>query len=492
MSVRPNRRPAAGPAWSRRRVLGGAAATGLLVPAASLLGACASAGDSDSNGTDEGERTDDNPFGLVPDSQVDAVFFAGGFGTEYPDALKELFEARWPEAEVGVTTTTTIATETQPRFAAGNPPDFLNNSGDNELALDGLVNDGAIIPLDELLAAPSIDDPSRTVGETLVPGVFEAGEFNGQLYAFNYVNSAYGWWYDAKLFRDNGWSPPTTWSEFLALADELLAAGIAPFIYAGDNGLWYMQNVFMEWVNLEGGHEAVVALDNLEPDAWRQPAVRTAAERLTEMVESGLVYPGSEGLFHITAQQLWLDRQAAFLWCGTWLEGEMSDPDALGEVDAAGIPDDFEMTMFAPPAPSDNPGLPVGSLRTQPGEPFLVPADAANRAGGLELLRVMCTQEFGNRFSELTNSATVVQGTGQNIESIALRSAAAASSAAPDNILWRWQGWYSAPMYEDVFEPMIGELMAGRATPDELIDAMQDAADRVAADDSIEKQRRTV
>lgn len=489
MSVRPNRRPvrAPGPAWSRRKVLGGAAATGLLVPAASLLGACATSGNG--NGQ-QGQETEDNPFGFVPDSQVDAVFFAGGFGTEYPNALKEIFERKYPDAVVGLTSTTTIATEMQPRFAGGNPPDFLNNAGDDNLPLDGLINDGALLPLDDLLDAPSIDDPSKTVRDVLVPGVFEAGEFNGQMYSFNYVNSVYGWWYDAKLFRDNGWTPPTTWGEFLALSEDLLAAGIAPFVYAGDNGHWYLQNMFMEWVNLEGGHEATIAIDNLEPDAWRHPAVLTAAQRFQEMRESGLFYPGSEGLFHINAQQVWLDRQAAFIWCGTWLETEMTTEETLADAGVEGIPDDFELTLFAPPAPSDNPVLPAGSLRTEPGEPYVIPADSNNPAGGKELLRIMCTKEAGDRFSDVTNSASVVQGTGENIEG-SLRTAAAAASAAPDNILWRWQGWYEAQMYTDVFQPTMLELAAGRAEPSELIDAMQDAADAVAADDSVEKQTRT-
>jgi N-acetylglucosamine transport system substrate-binding protein len=478
---------------TRRRLLGQAATAGLLVtPAATLLGACATGGDDDDGG-DEQERNAENPFGFVADSRVDAVFFTGGFGTEYPNALKEEFEKHWPEAEVGVVTTETIATEMQPRFAGGNPPDFLNNSGDDELALDGLVNDGAVHPLTELLDAPSLDDPSKQLRDTLTAGVEEAGSFGGTTYSLNFVNSTYGIWYDAKLFRDNGWTPPTTWSEFLALADQMLAAGVAPFINGNANGIWYVQNVLMEWINLEGGHEAVIAIDNLEPDAWRQPAVVTAAQRLQEMVDSGLVYPGMEGLTHIQAQQAWLDREAGMLWCGTWLEGEMSDEAVLAEHEVSGgIPADFEMTLMPPWAPSDNPALAPGSVRNQPGEPFVIPTDSANRAGGLELLRVMLTKGFAERFIELTGSATIVQGTGLGAESGAFRSAAEVAAGAPDALNWKWEGWYNATMYVDTMEPMLGELMAGRATAQDLVDAMQAAADEVRDDSSIDKFTREV
>lgn len=474
---------------SRRKVLGGAAAAGLLLPSSALLSACAT-GDGDDDGGGEGERTDDNPFGFAPDSQVDAVFFTGGFGTEYPDALAEEFAAKWPDAQVGVTTTETIATEMQPRFAGGSPPDFLNNSGDDELALDGLVNDGAVHPLTELLDAPSLDDPSVPVRDTLLAGFDEVGSFDGVLYALNFVNSTYGIWYNATLFRDRGWNPPTTWSEFLALAEQMKAEGIAPFINGNATGLWYMQNVLMEWVNLEGGHEATVAIDNLEPDAWHQPAVVTATQRLQELVDSQLVYPGMEGLTHIQAQQAWLDGEAGFLWCGTWLEGEMSDPATLEEHEASGIPADFEMALMAPWAPSDNPALPVGSVRNQAGEPFVIPTNGANRAGGLELLRVMLSKGFANRFTELTNSFTIVKDTGQNVESTALASAGQVAAAAPDSLLWRWETWYNAKMYVDTMQPQMGELMAGRISADQFLDAMQAVADEVKNDPEVEKLTR--
>lgn len=480
------------PTLTRRRLLGRAAATGALaVPASALLGACAAGGGSDED-EPAGERSDDNPFGFDPTSNVDAVFFTGGFGTEYPEALKEVFEARYPQAQVGVTTTETVATEMQPRFAGGNPPDFMNNSGDDEMPIDGLVNDGAVYPLTELMDAPSLDDPGKTVRETLIPGVEEEGSVGGVMYRLNFVASTYGIWYNAGLFRAHGWTPPATWSEFLALAEEMKAEGIAPFINGNQNGLWYLQNVLMEWINLEGGHDAVIAIDNLEPGAWRAPAVVTATERLQELVDGGLFYPGAEGLTHIQAQQAWLDGEAAMLWCGTWLEGEMSDGAVLAEheVSGGGIPADFEMTMAAPWPPSDNPALPYGSVRFAPGEPYVIPTDSPNRAGGLELMRTMLTREYADRFAALTKNNTVVQGAGQNVDSGALASASAVAGSAPERLVWRWESWYNAQLYVDVMEPMIGEVMAGRATAAELIDAMQDAADKVAADDSIEKFTR--
>lgn len=482
-----------GQGLSRRKVLGRAAGAGLLaMPAASLLASCATGGGEEDDGGNDDDRNNENPFGFVANDQVDAVFFTGGFGTEYPQALKAAFETRWPEAQVGVTTTETIATEMQPRFAGGNPPDFMNNSGDDALPLSGLVNDGAIHPLTELLDAPSIDDPNVTVRDSLDPSVMNEGVFGGTLYALNYVRSTYGMWYNAKLFRDNGWTPPTTWTEFLTLADQMKAADVAPFVNGNVTAHFYLFNMLMEWINLEGGHEAVIAIDNLEPDAWHQPAVVTAAQRMRELVDSDLIYPGMDGLNHIQAQQAWLDGEAGFLWCGTWLEGEMSDPAALEEngVTDGGIPADFEMTMAAPWAPSDNPIIAPGSVRTAAGEMFTIPTDGPNRAGGLELMRVMCSKAYANEFSALTNNTTVVKGSGETVESEPLKTALAVSSASPENLFWRWDTWYNTKMYQETMQLQIIELLAGRISPEELLDSMQAAADEVKDDPETEKFTR--
>jgi N-acetylglucosamine transport system substrate-binding protein len=286
-------------------------------------------------------------------------------------------------------------------------------------------------------------------------------------------------WYNAALFREHGWTPPTTWGEFLALAEEVQEAGIAPFIHQGQHP-WYMHNVLMEWIYREGGLPAVLAIDNLEPDAWHQPAVEAAAARVQELVDAGLVYPGAEGLDHIQSQQAWLDGEAAFIWCGSWLESEMAET----------IPDGFEMSLAPPWAPSDNPATPAGTMRVAPGEPFVVPADAANTAGGLEFLRVMCSKAAADRFSELTSSLSVVKDTGQSVDSIALQSAAQVAGESPENIDWKWIAWYEGPMFADTMEPTLGEVMAGRASAEDLLNAMQEAADGVAADDSIEKFTR--
>ena len=87
--------------------------------------------------------------------------------------------------------------------------------------------------LADLLDAPSLDDPGKTVRQTLLPGAVETGTFDGKVFILNYAYTVYGIWYSSKLFTDKGWQYPKTWDEHIALCKTIKAAGIAPWTYQG-------------------------------------------------------------------------------------------------------------------------------------------------------------------------------------------------------------------------------------------------------------------
>ncbi len=90
---------------------------------------------------------------------------------------------------------------------------MVNNSGASQIDFNGLVSQGALADLGDLLDAPSLDDPGKTVRDTLLPGVVDVGSYDGKFLSLNYAYSAYGIWYSQKLFDDKGWQYPKTWDE---------------------------------------------------------------------------------------------------------------------------------------------------------------------------------------------------------------------------------------------------------------------------------------
>ncbi|MFC0433076.1 N-acetylglucosamine/diacetylchitobiose ABC transporter substrate-binding protein [Kutzneria buriramensis] len=464
---------------SRRQLLSRAAALAVLAgPTAGLLSACAGGGSGGSSAS--GTKSATNPFGVATDAPLDVVIFDGGFGDAYAKYDVNLYKKAFPSANAAVKSTQKISDQLQPRFANGTPPDVIDDSGDNQIKPGTLVTSNALTDLQPLLDAPSYDDPNVKVRDTLLPGVLDVGTYNGKVYLLNYSYTAYGLWYNKKLFDSKGWTPPKTWNDFKTLAPQIKAAGIAPWVHAGKYP-YYMGVPIMDWIGKAGGNQVLIDIDNLKPNAWRVDAVKASLNAVVDMVHNGWVLPGAEGMSHIESQQAFLDGKAAFIPVGTWFENEMRKT----------IPAGTELTLVAMPDLTDKDAQPYGTLRAEAGEPFIVPVKAKNQAGGLEFLRVMLSKDAAKNFAQATSSLSIVKGSADSVTtSTALTSANKAVQAAGENLLHYRSvtDWY--PTLINEWEAATGELMAGRFTADQWIDKVQAAADKVAGDSSIQKYHR--
>lgn len=452
---------------SRRRLLQGTALGVAAVPAAGFLASCAtSGGESETEDvTNSGDA--DNPFGVDPSAPLDVVIFDGGFGDAYAtEGHQPMYSEKYPDAEIIHAKETDIAATQQPRFADGDPPDVLDDSGAGKIAIDALVNDGLLAELTPLLEAPSYDDPNVTVQETLVEGVLKPGIFNGKVYALNYAMGGWAIWYDGKLFEDWGWTAPTTWDEMLALCEEIKDAGIAPWTYAGQHP-YYLWDSLTTLAARHGGREVSMAIDNLEPKAWEHDSVKAAAEALFSLQDKGYVLSGTPGIDHIDSQTKWNNREAAFLPCGSWLANEQADV----------APDDFVYQAIGIPAleGSAQPELVWSSGE----EPFVVPEQAKNKPGAYEYLRIMLSKEGSKIFAEKAQSPTILAD--QEIDNPPAAALASLVTTADNAYRPQIADWYVD--FKEQAEPALGQLMAGDITPDEFVSIAQKAADGVAESD---------
>ena len=462
---------------TRRQLLTQAALVGLTIPMAPALAACATGGDDDAGTGNEGTKSATNPFGVKEDAALDVVIFKGGYGDDYAKAHEALYKQKYPKANVSHQGIQKISEAVQPRFNAGNPPDVIDDSGAGQIKLDTLIADGQLAELTPLLDAPSFDDPAKKVRDMLQPGTVEAGTFNGKVYALNYGFTVWGVWYSSSLFAKHGWVYPKTWDEFLTLCGTIKAAGIAPWVHQGKYP-YYMMIPIMDMVAMNGGLDVQKKIDNLEPNAWKDPAVKQAVEGIYELVAKGYCLPGTEGMTHTESQTSWNQGKAAFIPCGTWLENEQK----------AQTPAGFDMVVAPMPAMSGA-KLPFGAVRAGAGEPFVVPEKARNKAGGLEFLRIMCSKAGGQKFAETTSSLSVVKDSAQGVASTGVKSTVDVFNGAGKNVFsWRYLDWYSA-LAADA-ENATGELMANRIKPAEWITRVQASADKVAGDSAVKKYKR--
>ncbi|GAA3165295.1 N-acetylglucosamine/diacetylchitobiose ABC transporter substrate-binding protein [Planomonospora alba] len=465
---------------SRRELLRSAVLAGIALP---VLSACATPGGGDGGASAApapGATSAANPLGLAEDRPLEIWIFDGGFGDAYAREIHQpLLKSRYPKLEIKHNTTKEVAKTLQPRFAGGNPPEFINNSGANAMDFGALVQDGQLADLTPLYDAPSWDDPNVKVRDTIDPAAIELGVYDGTPYVLNYANTVWGIWYSAKLFEENGWQPPKTWQEFLALCETIKKSGkTAPFTYAGKHP-FYIYEAILTLAAKIGGKEVLRNIDNLEDGAWKAEPVRQAAEAFAEIGAKYLLQ-GTAGLDHVQTQTAHNNGQVAMLPCGSWLENEQKDT----------TPADFGYALFPLPDFTSSDAMPYGTLHVQPGEEYVVSAKSANPRAGLEYMRAMLSKKAAGEFMEKVSTLTVVKGAGEGRTlSPGLKSASDALAAAGDNAVWfLFRKWY-AELHDEVAAAS-GQLMNGKLTAEAWAERAQKKADSIKNDSSVKKFKR--
>jgi N-acetylglucosamine transport system substrate-binding protein len=376
--------------FDRRSFLRGTTALAAAAPFAGLLGSTAFS-------TGAFAQDAANPFGVAEGSTVDAVIFNGGYGIDYVDFAANLMRANHPSLTVNVAASTQIATELQPRFLGGNPPDLIDNSGADAIGFAAIIDQ--LEDMNSVLDAPSLE--GVTIRDTLVGGVEKPGTFGDKFIALNYVMTVYAMWYSAQLFEDNGWTPPTTWAEALELGAKAKEKNIYLFGW-GKEAATYWQTTAIASAIKEGGDEVRLALENLQPGCWSLPAVQAVFTGLHDAIAAGYMKPGGSGTQFTAAQAQWSNDQAFLLYpSGSWIENEMKPATKEG----------FRMTGMPELSVSDNGKMSKTALHATAGEPFIIPLGGLNVPGGKELLRTMLSKEAAANFAKTKLAPTIVKDT---------------------------------------------------------------------------------
>lgn len=421
-----------------------------------------------------------NPLG-VKNAEVEGVFFAGGFGDDYIKYAAKLQEKLHPGTTVKVQSIQKITEQLQPRFVAGNPPDVIDNSGANLLPMSDLVANGQLMDLAPLLDAPSLDTPGKKFRDTLYPGSQDSAIFDGKQFGINIAYTISGIWYSKPAFEKAGYKYPITWAEMLTLCEQIKKDGKAsPWTYQGKYPYYIWGIVLNMLMYYAGGNDLLMKIDNLEANAWSDPAVKRAVEDLYQLWDKGYILKGTSGLTHTESQTEWLKGNATFIPCGNWLENEMKTV----------TPADFNMVVAPVPGYADGKGD-QKAVNANGGETYIVPAKAKNPQQGMEYLRCLLSKDSAKYFAENVRAVMPVYGgtEGANLSPAVQSAVAMADTAKGVTVLWNLPNWYSS--FSKDLETKTGELMTGVAKPDDFIAAMQKSADTVAKDPDIKKFKRT-
>ncbi len=141
--------------------------------------------------------------------------------------------------------------------------------------------------------------------------------YQGELFSVPLEQDLVGVYYNQDIFNELDLEVPTTYAEFLEVADATKNAGYIPIAF-GNRDRWPATNLFSLLMGLTSGREAEEAL--LFGDAtWTQPEFLKAAETFVDWADRGYLPLGFNAIGYDEANALFNQGQAAMNIGGTWV-----------------------------------------------------------------------------------------------------------------------------------------------------------------------------
>src|SRR2546421_782444 len=182
------------------------------------------------------------------------------------------FKAKYPNVTVNYKSAKDPGQVISTAVAGGNPPDLA------ALPSPGLVKDfqgrGALKPLDFAASAINANYPAAWA---------DVGKINGKLYGmvFKGANKSTVW-YNVKVFKDAGVTPPKTWDDLIKDAKTIKASGVDAYSIGGSDG-WTLTDLFENIYLRQAG---AAKYDQLTQHTipWTDPSVKTAFQTMAQVI----------------------------------------------------------------------------------------------------------------------------------------------------------------------------------------------------------------
>lgn len=169
------------------------------------------------------------------------------------------------------------------------------------------------------------------------PNVLKFMELKGGgVYAVPSELSVHALFYNAKLFRQHGITPPRTWDQLMTAVHELRAAGVDPVALTGlfqpYMGMWSDHL----WLRTVGYDKARAVLTGGKGHITDDPGFLDGLKKLQQLRDAGAFLKGFEGTDFTAAQAQFFRGKTGMILMGSWLVSEMKDV----------IPKDFELGVL--------------------------------------------------------------------------------------------------------------------------------------------------
>ncbi|MCP5088674.1 MAG: carbohydrate ABC transporter substrate-binding protein [Rhodobacteraceae bacterium] len=247
-----------------------------------------------------------------PEAEVLHWWTSGGEAKSVAVLQKEFADngGTWTDMPVAGGGGDAAMTALRARVLSGNAPTAVQLKGP---AIQEWYEEGVLADISAVAEAEGWADvlPASIAGHMKCEGTWCAAPVN--VHRVDWI------WANADVLAANGIALPTTWDEFNAAADKLMAAGITPLAHGGQ--AWQDATVFeavaLGVLGADGFHKAFVELDK---DTLTSDAMIATFDQMRKM--RGYVDANFPGRDWNLATAMVMNGEAAFQIMGDWAKGE--------------------------------------------------------------------------------------------------------------------------------------------------------------------------
>jgi raffinose/stachyose/melibiose transport system substrate-binding protein len=194
-------------------------------------------------------------------------------------------------------------------FAAGGAPTLTQS----------LDKNGQLVDLEKAFTDQGVLDQVEPAAISTIKSLY-GGKLNVMPYQYNIE----GFWYNKKIFADQGIAVPKTWDEMVEAAGKLQQAGLIPFSTGAAGQGWPLTRLISAYLQRDVGPTALADVRDGKAKLT-DPRYVKAAQAVADLGAKGYLGKAPEATDYDTINSQFLTGKAGMLYMGSWFLANIAD-----------------------------------------------------------------------------------------------------------------------------------------------------------------------
>ena len=376
------------------------------------------------------------------------------------ETLNAEFEAAHPGIKIERETKVLADLQMTVKLALGETdgPDVAQaNQGRSDMG--ALVEAGLLLPLDDYVGTfnwGNVFSSSVASRNSFTPDGKTFGQ--GSLYGVSPTAEVVGVFYNKGIFKDNGWSIPTTFEDFEALLAEIKDAGITPISFGsldGWNAIHEFSAIQHLLVDLDYINNLTYGVNDVSFDT---PENQQAAQILSDWTKAGYFIEGFAGIGYDDSNNLFKSGQGAMTITGSWFAPELMTGT------------DQEFGFFLLPGFSGESTMAIGGV----GVPFAIRKTTEHADLAAEYLNWMISPRAAELWAQagMVPAMSLPEDSQVDTDNLFGETLLAWQTINKNNAVGHYIDW-ATPTFYDTLVSELQKLLGGVTTPADMTAAVE-------------------